>query len=191
MSRDSEIVPSSSSSNRKRASSTLQFGSRVGFWVQIVLGVIAGVTLLFASTALLGRQDRTQGIELGIFSAFGGLILLGVGIYFSRRYGKVALKLQESDSIHRPTRADVLQLIKIGLIIHLVGMLMTIFGAAAISGIVLLKSLSIPQGTLAANPKQFVQSIDLLAIQANVNAIMAHFAGIANSLWLLDRLKAN
>ncbi|MFN9174904.1 MAG: DUF3611 family protein, partial [Synechocystis sp.] len=68
------------------------------------------------------------------------------------------------------------------------GMGMAIIGAASISGIVLGKSLSIPQGTLAANPKQFVQSIDLLAIQANTNTIIAHFTGLLSSLWLLDRL---
>jgi len=172
----------------QRVSSTLKTAGTIGFWTQIVLGVISGVTFLFASTSLLGNRERTQGIEFGIFSAFVGLILLGGAIYFSIRYGRIAKELLNPNSAARPKKAEILKLIRIGLMIHLGGMLMAILGAAALAGIVLLKSLTIPQGTLAYNPKQFVNSIDLLTIQANTNAIMAHFAGIVTSLWLLDRI---
>ncbi|MFM7578208.1 MAG: DUF3611 family protein, partial [Microcystaceae cyanobacterium] len=95
---------------------------------------------------------------------------------------------QNVDAPTHPRRADILKIIRWGLMVNLIGMGLAIIGAASISGIVLVKSLSIPQGTLAANPKQFVQSIDLLAIQANTNTIIAHFTGLLSSLWLLDRL---
>lgn len=172
----------------QQASSTLRLAGIVGFWVQIVLGVISAVTFLFASASLLGTQERTQGIEFGIFSAFCGLVLLGIAIYFSIRYGRIAKRLPGADPRSRPRKAEILQLIKTGLAINMGGMLMAILGAAALAGIVLLKSLTIPQGTLAYNPKQFVNSIDLLVIQANTNAIMAHFSGLVTSLWLLNRI---
>jgi hypothetical protein len=145
------------------------------------------VTFLFASIGL-STPDRTRGIEAGIVSAFISLVFLGVAIYFSTRYRKLGRKLQDADAPNHPRRADIIQLIRWGLMVNLIGMGMAIIGAASISGIVLGKSLSIPQGTLAANPKQFVQSIDLLAIQANTNTIIAHFTGLLSSLWLLDRL---
>ncbi|WP_353674672.1 DUF3611 family protein [Synechocystis sp. LKSZ1] len=169
-----------------RASTNLTTVGNIGFWVQIVVGAFAVVTFLFASMGLTFGQDRTTGIEAGIISAFISLILLCVGIYFSVRYRQLGRQLQNADN--HPRRADILQLIRWGLLINLAGMGMAIIGAAAISGIVLVKSLSIPQGTLAANPKQFVQSIDLLAIQANTNTIIAHFTGLLSSLWLLDRI---
>jgi hypothetical protein len=187
MSENYEITRSASPTVQ-RVSANLKLASTIGFWVQIVLGVISGVTFLFASTSLLGNRERTQGIEFGIFSAFCGLILLAIAVYFSIRYGRLARQLQNPNATSRPKKSEILQLIKLGLMINLGGMLMAILGAAALAGIVLLKSLTIPQGTLAYNPKQFVNSIDLLTIQANTNAIMAHFGGIVTTLWLLDRI---
>lgn len=171
-----------------RASTNLTTVGNLGFWIQIVVGAFAVVTFLFASMGLTVGQDRTSGIEGGIFSAFVSLIFLGVAIYFSVRYRRLGRELQNVDAPSHPRRADILKIVRWGLIVNLIGMGFAIIGAASVSGIVLIKSLSIPQGTLAANPKQFVQSIDLLAIQANTNTIIAHFTGLLSSLWLLDRL---
>ena len=187
MSNDFEITRALPTSIQ-RVSSTLKQSGTIGFWLQIVLGILAAVPFLFASAGLLTNQQRTQGSEFSIFCAFCGLIMLGMAIFFSIRYTRMARQLQSSDPALRPKRTETLRLIRIGLIVNLVGMLMAILGAAAIAGIVLLKSLTIPQGTLAYNPKQFVNSIDLLIIQANTNGIMAHFAGIVITLWLLDRI---
>jgi Protein of unknown function (DUF3611) len=174
--------------NVEKASSILQRAGTIGFWAQIVLGVISAVTTLFASTALFNNQDSTSNVGLGVFFAFFSLVLLGIAIFFCFRYSKMAQKLRYSDPNLRPKKTDTLQVIKIGLIINLGGMMLAILGAATLSGIVLFKSLTIPQGTLTNNPKQFVTSIDLVIIQANTNTIMAHFAGIVNSLWLLNRI---
>lgn len=171
-----------------RAASKLNTIGYLGFWIQIVVGAFAVVTFLFASMGLTFGQDRTTGIEAGIISAFISLVLLGGGIYFSIRYQRIGNQLQRVDAANHPRKADILKFIRWGIMVNLAGMGMAIIGASAIGGIVLIKSLSIPQGTLAANPKQFVQSIDLLAIQANTNTIVAHFTGLVSSLWLLDRL---
>lgn len=170
-----------------RASVDLKTLGNISFWVQIVVGAFAVVTFLFASVGFTGQQT-TSGIEVGIVSAFISIVLLGVGIFFSTRYRSLGRKLQDSEAQKHPRRADILKLIRWGLIINLAGMGTAIVGGAAISGIVLGKSLSIPQGTLTSDPSKFVQSIDLLAIQANINTIIAHFTGLLSSLWLLDRL---
>ncbi len=80
--------------------------------------------------------------------------------------------------------------IRQGLIANIIGMFLTILGAQALAGIVLIKSLNVPQGTfnVASNPSQFVNSVDLLIVQANTNTILAHFTGIVTSLWLLNRI---
>lgn len=171
-----------------RAASKLNTIGYLGFWIQIVVGAFAVVTFLFASMGLTFGQDRTSGIEAGIISAFISLVFLGGAIYFSIRYQRIGNQLQRADAANHPRKADILKFIRWGIMVNLAGMGMAIIGASAIGGIVLIKSLSIPQGTLAANPKQFVQSIDLLAIQANTNTIVAHFTGLVSSLWLLDRL---
>ncbi len=173
-----------------RASSNLTAVGNLGFWIQIVVGAFAVVTFLFASMGLSFGQDRTGGIEAGIFSAFVSIVLLGVAIYFSIRYRRLGRLLQDADAPNHPRRVDIIKTIRWGLTVNLAGMGMAILGAAAISGIVLIKSLSVPQGAFASgiNPNKLVQSIDLLAIQANTNTIIAHFSGLLSSLWLLDRI---
>ena len=171
-----------------RASAKLTTIGYLGFWIQIVVGAFAVVTFLFASLGLTFGQERTQGIEAGILSAFISLVLLGVGIYFSIRYRQIGNQLQKVEAASHPRKADILKFIRWGIIVNLAGMGMAIIGAAAIGGIVLAKSLSIAQGTLATNSRQLVTSIDLLAVQANTNTIIAHFTGLVSSLWLLDRL---
>ncbi|MDY6784114.1 MAG: DUF3611 family protein [Cyanobacteriota bacterium] len=173
----------------QRVATDLKWAGNIGFWVQLVLGVVSLVTVLFSAPSLIGSQtSATQGTGFGVFSAICGLIVLAVGIYFSFRYTLIARMLQSPDASERPKKADTIQVIRMGLIVNLVGMLLTIIGAEAIVGIVLLKSLARPQLALGSDPKEFVNSIDLLVIQANTNTIAAHFAGIVSSLSLLNRI---
>jgi hypothetical protein len=174
--------------NVGKASSILSNAAKIGFWSQIILGAISVVMTLIASSALFNDQDTTTNIGLGVTFAFFSIVFLGIAIFFCFRYGKMAQQLKASDPNLRPKKTDTLQVIKIGLIINLAGMMLAILGAAALAGSVLIKSLTIPQGTLTNNPKEFVTSIDLFIIQANTNTVIGHFAGLVNSLWLLNRI---
>jgi hypothetical protein len=201
MNRDSEITPfdrsespssksspssSSPSGKIRRVSNALKWAGRSGFWVQLFLGVISTVMLLLA---IVNRAERSnQGTGFSLFCAFCGLICLIVGIYLSFRYTKLAGKFEQTASL-RPKKSDTISSIKIGLMVSLVGMLLTLIGAEAITGIVLSKILAFGQGELIArNDKEFVTPLDLFIVQANINIIAAHFAGIVSSLWLLDRI---
>jgi hypothetical protein len=139
--------------------------------------------------AIVNRTERSnQGTGFSLFCAFCGLICLIVGIYLSFRYTKLARKFEESANL-RPKKSDTISSIKIGLMVSMVGMLLTLMGAEAITGIVLSKILAFGQGELIArNDKEFVTPLDLFIVQANINIIAAHFAGIVSSLWLLDRI---
>lgn len=186
---DSNITPSPAlPPSIQRASSTLKLAGSVGFWLQLFLGVISAVSLLFASSSVVSNQNRTSGIEVGIFCAVGGIVALGISIFFSVRYNRIAKLMQVDDGKNRPRKADILQMIRVGLIVNLVGMLVSIMGAEALVGIVLAKSLTVPQGAVLSDPTKQVNSIDLLSIQANTNTIAAHFFGICSSLWLLNRI---
>jgi hypothetical protein len=191
MNRDSEISPYSSAPSTKiqKVSSNLKQLGRIGFWLQIVLGVVSTVLLLVAAASVLGNKQRTPGIELAIFCAFCGVILLAVGIIFSFRYIQIANKMHSVDPARRPKKGDTLKIIRYGLIVNLVGMLFSILGAEALSGIVLLKVITVPQSIgINVDPNRLVNAADLLIIQANTNTIAAHFASIVTSLVLLDRI---
>jgi Protein of unknown function (DUF3611) len=188
MARDSDLSPLPPAV--ARAANILLQQGRIGFWAQIVLGVISGVLLLIASASLIGAKQRTSGIEIGVLCAIGGAGFLVVAIFFSSRYMKIARQMMSGDEVSRPKKADTIQLIRQGLISNITGMFLTILGAQALAGIVLIKSLNVPQGTfnVGSNPTQFVNSVDLLIVQANTNTILAHFTGIVTSLWLLNRI---
>jgi hypothetical protein len=177
----------------QRIAFTLRTVGGISFWLQTVLGVISTLVLLFATfSSNVGRQTNqasNQGTGFGIFFAICGLVTLGVGAYFAFRYTRISKELQVSNAAGRPSKADTLQIIRLGLIVNLVGMLLTILGAQAIVGSILAKSLSQPQGAFTAiDPTRFVQSVDLFVVQANTNTIAAHFVGIAASLWLFNRV---
>jgi hypothetical protein len=175
----------------ERISLELQRLGNISFWAQIILGIISTVLLLIAAASLFGAQQKTQGIEFGIFCAFAGVIVLAIAIVLCFRYRKLGRQIQNPDPTKRPKKADTLQVIKTALVLNVGGMLMSILGAQTLAGLVLVKSLNISQGTLnlgGPTPNQFVTPVDLLIIQANTNTILAHFVGIVFSLWLLQRL---
>lgn len=194
MNKDSEITPftskspkSSSSSKINRVTFAFKWAGTVGFWTQLVLGVISTVMLLLAVTNRTERNSTGTGFSL--FCAACGLICLIVGIYFSFRYSKMA-KSFENTNTTRPKKTQTLQLIKIGIMVSLAGMFLTILGAEAIAGIVLSKILAFDPARFFnnRNNSEFVNSLDLFIVQANTNIIAAHFAGLVSSLWLLNRI---
>lgn len=166
----------------------LRNAGRISFWIQLVLGVISTVLLSLGTLILLSKSQRTQGIEVGILAAIAGVVFLALAIFFTRRYVQFSKDILSSDPRVRPKKKDTLQLIKTGLAFNLIGMLLTIIGAEALVGILLQKSLTIPQATITADPNKFINSTDVLIVQANTNSIAAHFAGLICSLWLLNRV---
>ncbi|MGQ4648713.1 DUF3611 family protein [Lyngbya aestuarii] len=172
----------------QRVALTLRTFGWVTFWSQSVLAFVSAVILLVFAAFGSNRtaKDSVQGIGLGIFFAICGLVTLGVGIYLAFRYTRISRQLVIPGAPSRPSKADTLQVIRLGLIVNLVGMLFTILGAQAVIGIIIGTSLS-QQGVIF-DAAQRVQPLDLLVVQANINSITAHFVGIAASIWLFNRV---
>ncbi|MBV5257730.1 DUF3611 family protein [Synechococcus moorigangaii CMS01] len=179
-----------------RASATLKLAGNIGFWVQIILGVVAALILLFASASLFGNNGTnaaqdvrfSQGSSFGLFCAAGGIVALIVSIFFFFRYKTIARLMLTGDNSLRPKKSYTIQTIKFGLLANLLGMMFAIIGAEAFVGLVLGKSLTIPQGAVFSNTSQLIQPKDLFIILANTHTIASHFTGIVIALWLLDRL---
>ncbi len=180
-------APTSKSARMRRVSNALKWGGLAGFWVQLIFGVVSTVTLLLAITNKVERNSPGTGFSL--FCAVCGLICLIVGICISFRHGKTAEKFI-SPRATPPKKSTTIKIVQIGLITSLVGTLLTILGAEAIAGLTLSKILAFGQGEfLAGKDKDFVNPLDLFIIQANVNIIAAHFAGLVSSLWILSRIE--
>ena len=169
----------------------------IAFWSQLVLGVISGGILLFASISPRAGNPNTPasnntGAGLGVFFAISGLIALAVGIFIAFRYVLIGRQLDSANVNNRPRKLETVQVVRLGLIVHLVGILLTLIGAQAIVGILLTKSLTVSQvipGTITqVDPSRVIQPLDIFVVQANTNTVSAHFSGLIGSIWLLNRI---
>jgi Protein of unknown function (DUF3611) len=163
------------------------------FWAQLVLGVISGGIILFASIApRSGNVGSNPGTGLGLFFAISGLIALAVGIFVAFRYVVIGRQLESANANNRPRKLETVQIVRLGLIVHMVGILLTLVGAQAIVGILIQKSLTLPQFTggviTGLDPSRVIQSLDIFVVQANTNTVSAHFSGLVGSIWLLNRI---
>jgi hypothetical protein len=165
----------------------------IGFWAQLVLGVVSAVILLVF--AIFGQRASSSGNNpgtgFGIFLAVCGLVALGVSIYLAFRYTRLGNQLQSSNPNNRPRKSETVQVLRLGVIVNLVGILLTLLGAQAIVGTFAARAISQPQLAIYA-PQQgnqaWITGLDMFAIQANTNIVFAHFAGLVAALWLLNRV---
>lgn len=172
----------------RRVASAFRITGAISFWAQLILAVVSTLVLLFAIFSFNSRTNAANpGTGFGLLLAFGGLIALYAGAYWAFSYTRLSKRLRSPNSQTRPKPRDVTQSLRIGLIINLVGMLLTLMGAQAIVGTLLGKSLSQPQGgaIFAERLTQYVQPLDIFVVQANTNTILAHFVGVVASLWLI------
>lgn len=198
MPKESEITPFSGSSSSsitpgkaerlRRVAQALRWAGLVGFWIQLVLGVVSSVTL---ALAIVNQNERSSpGIGFSLFCAVCGLICLVVGICIAFRYGKMASKFSQPKA-PLPKRSNTIKTIKTAIITSIVGTILTILGGATITGIVLSKTLAFDPAKFfgGQNNPEFVNSLDVFIIQACFSVILAHCMGLLSSLWVYNQIE--
>jgi len=186
---ENQDTPSSSSTLRAIAQ-TFRMTGWISFWIQLVLGVVSAIiVLLFAFFSQ--RKDASSnnpGTGFGVFLAICGILILGGGIYIAFRYTRIGNQLQSSNLSNRPRKSESLQVLRLGLWINLVGMLVTLLGSQAIVGTLVARAISTPAITTQLIDPNRVSGLDMLVVQANINTVSAHFAGLVVSIWLFNRI---
>ncbi|MEA5512767.1 DUF3611 family protein [Nodularia sp. UHCC 0506] len=181
----------SSSSNLRAIAQTFRLTGWISFWIQLVLGVVSAIIVLLFAIFSQQRNatGNNPGTGFGVFLAVCGIVILAGGIYLAFRYTRIGNQLQSSNPSNRPRKSETLQVLRLGLWINLVGMLVTLLGSQAIVGTLVARSIS-PQAatTQLFDPTRIISGLDMLVVQANINTVSAHFAGLAVSIWLLNRI---
>lgn len=177
----------------RRVASDFRLAGTISFWTQLILAIVSTLVLLFAVFSFNSRGTGSgvnPGTDTGLFLAICGLVTLYVGAYWAFSYTRLSKRLRQADPRNRPKPRDATQALRLGLIVNLVGMFLTILGGEAIIGALLAKSLAQPQGgaIFAERLTQFVQPLDIFVVQANINVILAHFCGVVASIWLIWRV---
>ncbi|MBH8553947.1 DUF3611 family protein [Nostocaceae cyanobacterium CENA357] len=167
---------------------TIRFTGWIAFWVQLALAVVSGLVLLFVSTGREFSSQPNAGLGVGIFWAVCGVLALLFSVYLNFRYTRLGKRLDNPNSSLHPSKADTTAAIRLGIIVGLVGMLLTLLGAGSTLGVLVAKSISQPPGVAITDPYKIIRALDVFVELANVNGIAAHFVGTVGSLWLLERV---
>jgi hypothetical protein len=133
----------------------------------------------------------TPGINISIFWAVCGIVALLFSVYLAFRITRFAGRLFNQNPALHPKKADVIQLLRIGVITSLVGMLLTILGGGSGVGVLLEKSIAQPQGVAIYDPNRIIRSLDIFAAMANMTGIAAHFIGTLTYLGLVNWIHAS
>lgn len=193
-------------SKLEKVGNVLRLTGWIGLSVQIGFGAISLLMVVFAITgqnfsqatalpsaitpgvAVPVNQGVTPGIGIGIFWAVWGILALLAGIYLTFRQTRLARRLRHADTLKHPTKAEVMTVLRLGAIVGLVGMLLTILGGGATLGVLLSKAIAQPQGMAIYNPTRVIRSIDIMVAMANMSGITAHFVGTVASLSVFEWL---
>lgn len=171
--------------SKKEFAQTFSVLSRISYWIHLILGIISGVILLLF---MLSRSSGSNGTSVGTFVVMFSLLALGFRIYWAWRYRKLAKDLQRITPNIQPSRKEIIDVLRIGLLTSLGGLLIA-FIASEISLVSLVaNAISRPQGIAVYEQEQVVKIADLLLILAQLNILGAHFFGSVNSLGLLSWL---
>jgi len=174
----------------ERVIPALRRAGQISFWIQVILGAVAAIILIFAIPNALSNSSTPENINPGrgpgIFFALTGLVSLGISIYWASRYTQLA-RILGGNSADRPSKSETMKTIQLGIVVNLVGMLFNLLAAETITGVLLGKALQSAGGGLSQDAlRQLVQPLDILVVLANTHTLFAHFIGLTVSLWLLN-----
>ena len=185
----------------QRIATALRLTGWASFWLELVFATASGLLLAFAisgrnftrsaETPLPGGgvvQGVTPGLGIGIFWATCGLAVLLFSLFLAFRYTRFARRLRNPNPTVHPKKADVMQVLRLGVMVGLVGLAVSILGGGASLGVLLSKSITQPQGVAIYDPSRNIRSVDVFVAMANMNGIAGHFVALVAALGLYSGL---
>lgn len=174
---------------KQKFAATFSIVRPISFWVQLGLSAISFLALFLAIFSRnITVQSTNSAMGFGIFLGVIGLLVVCFRLYWVNRYRRLDKILQSPVRELHPKKEDVIQILQIGLIVSLVGLLLAFLGSEATVIAVLSKTLALPQGVAVYRPENVIRSLDLFVVLANVNLIGVHLVGGVTSLGLLNWL---
>ncbi len=172
--------------SKRKFAATFRLLSRISYWIHLILGAISGIILLLVTFSRTTTEESSTGAGLSIAIAIFSLFALGFRVYWAWRYRQLAKKLQRPNPTAQPSRTDIIQILRIGLLASLIGLFLA-FIATEINLVSLIAgAIARPQGIAVYEREQVIKIADLLLILAQLNILGAHFFGSVNSLGLLN-----
>lgn len=182
-------IPVSASSSDLGAVVALGSISWLGFWIQLIIAIASGIFLILS---ILSRNvdNNTHSIATttGIVLSICGILILGFNVFQSFRCTRFAKKLRNAGASWSANKDDVFRVIQVGLVVSLIGLVLTLIGAETSAGALLVRALSQPQGTMVYSADKIIRTLDILVVVTNISLAGAYVLNTIGSLWLLKRL---
>lgn len=180
-----------SNSSTRDIAKNLRWVGWIGFWLQLGLAVVAGLSLLFAWSGRNLAEEEIKGIGIAIFFASMGLIAIAFNIYLSFRYTRIGGRILDPQTSPQLSRSDTVNLLRLGLLIGFTGIFLNLLGAGSGIGVQIAKAVSQPPGVAITDPSKIIRALDVYVVAANVNGIASNFFGIIVSIWLFYKVGDN
>jgi cytochrome b561 len=163
---------------------TLRLFGWVEFWLQAMFAVFTALLLEFATS---GRafSPGASGFGDGIYWGADGFLLLLLAVFLAFYYTRAARKIaSKSDSYLSKRGLITFWFLLAGLIISLLGILVSFVGVALSISLLIAKTVSQPPGIAITDPSKIIRALDVFVLLVNCNLLMAHFIGAGIALWL-------
>jgi hypothetical protein len=180
----------------QRISMALRRGGWARFWVQVALGIVVVVVLLFNNIG--GRVAANAQRALGLGPGLSLTTLSFFVLLWSLWQAWLVVRCGRAlDSPVRPSKGETGRLIKRGLLADMLGLLLAAIGYQALAGSLFMQaSMQAPglfgpmavQGARGPISTYPITSIEMLAVLSNTQVLFAHLIGLLMSLWLLQRV---
>jgi hypothetical protein len=162
-----------------------------GFWLQVVLGSIPLLLMLYVFIFSGNLSGPRAGLPIVEYLSFANLLVLLFTIVWFYRYPGFAKTV--ADPATRPTESKVVATVWIGVVASSVGILFSMVVMLLEVGQLLFYFLSAPQGgipaiqTTVAGSASWVSAVDLVSLMSLILTLAAEVIALVLGLWLMFR----
>ncbi|EAZ89204.1 DUF3611 family protein [Crocosphaera chwakensis] len=172
--------------DRAKFASVLRLLSQISYWIHLILGATSALILgLILFSRKLGTPANNTAISISIFLTIASLVAVGIRIFFAWRYNRIAKQLKSATPI-QPNRLEIVNLLRIALIISLTGLILAFLASETTVVSIIAQAIAQPQGPRVYGQQQAIETADLFLDFVNVTILGAHALGTINSLGLLN-----
>jgi hypothetical protein len=164
----------------------------LGFWIQIAVGSIPLVLIIYALAFGRNPAPGTRaGFPLIEYLSIAGLLVLAFTALWSFRYTRLAIRL--ADPNRRPTRASVRGTVWVGVKASTIGIVLSMLVMFFEVVQLLIYFLRTPQAGVpvvqtTGGPASWVSAADIAGLLALLLTMFVEFTVLVFSLWLLLRI---
>lgn len=172
-------------------SQSFRFFGGAAFWLQLFLGVVSGLLLVFG---FVGHtvSPNVSGFGDAIYWASTAIGLLAFTTIFAFFYSKAAPRIRSHPERYLSYRHRLaFWYVGLGGFLNIVGVLISFGGVGLSVALLIGKTVSQPPGIAITDPVKIIRALDVFILLVNFSLLFAHFIGFGVAAWLnISALKA-